>query len=617
MSVAQAVGGQMTGTMTKTKTLPSMGPDEAVKFPLRRLGLVTGAVGLCLVIAASVSIWALTVQAEARSRSAAVESLATHISFEDDMLSDSARLAVVTGDRAWLTRFDNGRARLTNAVSELADTVSDDSVRDELDELRDQSTTLRALDRVALTLASEGRGDEARSLLSSDEYLAAQTAFDADVDAAVAAFEAALADEHTKADALLWVAWLFGILALTTVVIMVILVVRISRQWASAEINRLAGQLAQAEEWMGVAIERSSRGLGVIDPASAAFKYVNARLTELLAKKPHELVEPGAAAEALAETGDGREPLKALTTGNLDDYEIEHLHKSGSEGSLWLRWRLTTLSGGDGGTTNVLADVRDVTARKLREEQVKKDLLEDHDYAELVRALDEDRLVLYQQPIVEISTGATTSFELLLRMDDGHGGLRPPNTFLPIAERRGLSPVIDLWVIRRAAALAARGMPVSVNISGSSIGRPELLSGIQSAMQQPDLDPANIIFEITETAMLTGWDDVEALAKAISEIGAAVALDDFGTGHSGFAYLRHINASWIKIDMEFVQGAITDQRDRDLITAIVRLATSFGARTIGEGVEDQPTLELLKSLGVTHAQGYHLGRPSAIPSAST
>lgn len=594
-----------------------MGQDEAVEFPLKRLILVTATVGLCLIVAAAVAVWALAVQAEAKTRSAAVESLASQISFEDDMLTDSARLAVITGDDTWLTRFDDGRARLAAAVNELAQTAQDTSVHAELDQLRDRSMTLRALDRAALTLESEGRPDAARSLLNSDEYLTAQTAFDEDVDVAVAAFEAALDDEHTRADVLLRVAWLFGILALATVALMVVLVVRISRQWASAEIGRLAGQLAQAEEWMGVAIERSSRGLGVIDPASAAFKYVNARLSELLAKKPHELVEPGAATKALAVTGDGREPLKALITGSLDDYEVEHLHSSGDQGSLWLRWRLTTLSGGDGRAINVLADVRDVTARKLREEQLQKDLLDDENYAELVRALDEDRLVLFQQPIVEISTGATTSFELLLRMDDGRGGLRPPNTFLPIAEQRGLSPMIDLWVIRRAAALAARGMPVSVNISGSSIGRPELLPGIRLAMQQPDLDPANIIFEITETAMLTGWDDVEALAKAISEIGAAVALDDFGTGHSGFAYLRHIHASWIKIDMDFVQGAITDQRDRDLITAIVRLATSFGARTIGEGVEDQPTLELLKSLGVTHAQGYHLGRPSAIPSTTT
>lgn len=594
-----------------------MGHDEAVQFPLRRLVLVTAAVGLCLVIAASVSVWALTVQAEARSRSVAVESLATHISFEDDMLTDSAQLAVSTGDEVWLTRFDDGRARLAAAVNELAETARDPSLRTELDQLLERSTTLRSLDRAALTLESEGRPDEARSLLNGDEYLAAQQAFDTAVHAAVAAFDATLADEHAKADVLLWVAWLFGILALATVALMVILVVRISRQWARAEVNRLAGRLAQAEEWMGVAIERSSRGLGVIDPTSAAFKYVNARLTELLATKPDELVVPGAAMKVLAETEDGRQPLKALATGNLDDYEVEQLHMSAGQGSLWLKWRLTTLAGGDAHSANVLADVRDVTERKLREDQLKKELLEDESYAELVRAIDDDRLVLYQQPIVEISTGATTSFELLLRMDDGHGELRPPNTFLPIVERRGLSPMIDLWVTRRAAALAAQGMPVSVNISCASIGRPELLPGIRAALQHPDLDPANIIFEITETAMLTGWDDVKTLSKAIAELGASLALDDFGTGHSGFSYLRHINAGWIKIDKDFVQGAITDQRDRDLIIAIVGLATSFGARTIGEGVEDQPTLELLKTLGVTHAQGYHLGRPSPIPSAGT
>ena len=594
-----------------------MGQDEAVKFPLRRLILVTAAVGLCFVIASSVSVWAMSMQAETRARSVAAANLATTISYEDDLLTDSARLAVATDDQAWLKRFDEGRGRLTAAIDELAETARDSTVRTELDRLQERSNTLRDLDRKALELQFEGRLDEARSLLDGEDYRAAQAAFDAAVPAAVAAFEAALADEHTQTQVLLWTAWVFRILALAIVALMVFLVVRISRQWASAEVGRLAGRLAQAEEWMGVAIERSSRGLGVIDPASEAFKYVNARLTELLGTDPGELVEPGAATKMLAVTDGGPQSLKALSTKSLDDYEVEHLRKSDSEGSMWLRWRLTALSGGDGGPTNVLADVRDVTARKLREEQVQRDMLADSNYADLVRAIDDDRLVLFQQPIVEISTGATTSFELLIRMDDGHGNLRPPNTFLPVAEQRGLSPMIDLWVIRRAAALAANGMPVSVNISGASIGRSELLPGIRRAMQRPDLDPAKIIFEITETAMLTGWDDVECLAKVINETGASVALDDFGTGHSGFAYLRHIKAGWIKIDKEFVQGAITDQRDRDLIIAIVRLATSFGAHTIGEGVEDQLTLELLKSLGVTHAQGYHLGGPSPIPSAST
>lgn len=594
-----------------------MGQDEAVKFPLRRLVLVTAAVGLCFIIASSVSVWAMSVQAKTSARSVMAANLATNISYEDDLLTDSARLAVATRDAAWLTRFDDGRVRLKAAIDELGETAQDGSVRAELDRLQQRSDTLRGLDRAALELQFEGRGDEARSLLDGEDYRAAQAAFDTAVHAAVSAFEAALADEHTQTRVLLWTAWGFRILALATVVLMVFLVVRISRQWASAEVSRLAGRLAQAEEWMGVAIERSSRGLGVIDPGSESFKYVNARLTELLGTDPGKLVEPGAATKMLAVTADGRQSLRALSTKDLDDYEVEHLRKFDGEGPMWLRWRLTALSGGDGGTTNVLADVRDVTARKLREEQVQKDLLEDSNYADLVRAIDEDRLVLFQQPIVEISTGATTSFELLLRMDDGHGKLRPPNTFLPIAEQRGLSPLIDLWVIRRAAALAANGMPVSVNISGASIGRSELLPGIRMAMERPDLDPAKIIFEITETAMLTGWDDVERLAKVITEMGASVALDDFGTGHSGFAYLRHIKASWIKIDKDFVQGAITDQRDRDLITAIVRLAISFGAHTIGEGVEDQLTLELLKSLGVTHAQGFHLGGPSPIPSAST
>nr|MCH9733370.1 EAL domain-containing protein [Actinomycetes bacterium] len=135
------------------------------------------------------------------------------------------------------------------------------------------------------------------------------------------------------------------------------------------------------------------------------------------------------------------------------------------------------------------------------------------------------------------------------------------------------------------------------------------------ALRIPEFDPAKVIFEITETAAMTGWADGEALVKAIAELGAAVALDDFGTGHSGFSYLKHFPAKWIKIDKEFVWGAANDEHDVELIAAIVGIATSFGARTIAEGVEDQQTLALLKSLGVTHAQGFYVGRPEPIPRA--
>lgn len=591
-----------------------MDHSEAVKFPMRRLLLVTGLAGLFLVVAAAASFWALAVQSEANSRSTAVHDQIARISFEDDALTDSGRLAVLTGDEKWLTRFDEGRARLTAAFEDLAATVDEPGVRAELEEVRDQSVRLRTLDRSVLALEEQGRTDEARSLLNSDEYVTTKAAFDSDVVTALAAFRSAIASEHTHADIFFWISWLFRILALATVALMVVLVVRMSRRWARQETNRLAGQLVEAEQWMGTAIERSRRGIGVIDPAAAAFKQVNARLAELLGKKPTELLEPGSATEVLPETEDGQQPLEALLTGSFDDYEVEQFHRREGQDPLWLRWRLTALSG-EGTSISVLADVVDVTARKLREEQLQEELRQDQSFAELVTAIDEGRLVLYRQPMVEISTGATTSYELLLRMDDGKGGLRTPDTFMPTAEQRGLSLMIDLWVIRQAAALVAGGMPVSVNISGASIGRPELLAGIREALRIPEFDPAKVIFEITETAAMTGWADGEALVKAIAELGAAVALDDFGTGHSGFSYLKHFPAKWIKIDKEFVWGAANDEHDVELIAAIVGIATSFGARTIAEGVEDQQTLALLKSLGVTHAQGFYVGRPEPIPRA--
>lgn len=586
--------------------------EPAAEFPLRRLLLVSGVTGLFMVITASLSFWALTVQSEARARSAAVEGQVDRVVFEDELLTDYATLAALTNDRMWLTRFDDGNARLTAAFDALIQTVDDPRVRAELEQVQDRSVRLRALDQSALALRTAGRPDAAQSLLASDEYIAEKIAYDAGVGEALAEFRAAIDRQQARADTLVRISWVFRILTFATIVLTVVLVVRTLRAWAQRETSRLAGQLAEAEEWMGTAVERSSQGFGVIEPAHAAFKSVNRRLAELLAKSPDELLQPGAVADALS--AEGKESLDALHKGRIEDCQIEHVYERGGE-SRWLRWRLTALSG-DGRSESVLADVTDVTARKQREERLRQELLEDKNFAELVAAIDDGRLVLYRQPVIEISTGATTSFELLIRMDDGNGRLKPPGTFLPVAERRGLSLMIDLWVIRQAAELAARGMPVSVNISGASVGQPELLAGIREALAQSGIDPALLIFEITETAMVNDEAEGEALAKAIAELGASVALDDFGAGHSGFSYLRHFPVKWIKIDMEFVRQATTSRRDRAVISAIVGLATPFGAKTIAEGIEDQETLILVESLGVTHVQGFHLGRPAPIPGAA-
>lgn len=231
-------------------------------------------------------------------------------------------------------------------------------------------------------------------------------------------------------------------------------------------------------------------------------------------------------------------------------------------------------------------------------------------------ALDENRLLLHSQPIVALSSRATTSQELLVRMIGQAGEIIPPGNFLPTAEKYGQIGEIDQWVITQAARVAATGRRVHANLSADSVGRLDLLSQIERELNKADADPANLVFEITETALMGNMEAGKAFTGGINDIGCAVALDDFGTGFGSFTYLQKLDIAYLKIDIEFVRDIVSNTANQHLVLATVNIAKGFGLQTIAEGVEDSETLELLRDYGVDLAQGFHLGRPAPLEPAS-
>jgi EAL domain-containing protein (putative c-di-GMP-specific phosphodiesterase class I) len=226
-------------------------------------------------------------------------------------------------------------------------------------------------------------------------------------------------------------------------------------------------------------------------------------------------------------------------------------------------------------------------------------------------ALDEQRLVLYGQPIVALD-GTPHSEELLLRMIGRDGGVILPGAFLPVAEKYGLIAEIDQWVIGQAIALAATGRRVEANLSADSIGNVELLALIERELRKSGADPGNIVFEITETALMGDVGKGKTFAHGLADLGCGLALDDFGTGFGSFGYLKALPVQFLKIDVDFVRDLASNVANQHLVKAIVGLAQGFGHRTIAEGVEDAETFALLGEYGVDFAQGYHIGRPAPI-----
>jgi EAL domain-containing protein (putative c-di-GMP-specific phosphodiesterase class I) len=229
-------------------------------------------------------------------------------------------------------------------------------------------------------------------------------------------------------------------------------------------------------------------------------------------------------------------------------------------------------------------------------------------------AIAQDRLVLYGQPIVNLASGKTERAELLVRMrtSKGSSDLILPAEFLPAAERFDVIGAIDLWVVLQALELACSGRRVEVNLSGQTISDPEQVDAIERLVKESGAPAENIVFEITESAVAKNMESARRFAERLRALGCAFALDDFGVGFGTFTYLKHLPVDYLKIDIAFVGDLVRDESDRQVVHAIVGVARNFGMKTIAEGVENQETADLLRLIGVDHAQGYWRGRPAPL-----
>jgi len=239
------------------------------------------------------------------------------------------------------------------------------------------------------------------------------------------------------------------------------------------------------------------------------------------------------------------------------------------------------------------------------------------------RALDEDRFVLHGQRIVPVQGDRThAELELLLRMVDVDGSLIPPAAFIPSAERFHLMGRVDRWVVRHAIAwlhsLLERGdaPTVAINLSGQSVGDRSFHSWAIDVFGSAG--PAvckRLILEITETAVITNLADAAQFMGQAQSLGLRTALDDFGAGASSFGYLKKLPLDYLKIDGQFVRDILTDPLDAAAVRCFVDVARVVGLKTIAEFVETEAQLQHLAALGVDFAQGYHVHRPSPLPTA--
>lgn len=236
-------------------------------------------------------------------------------------------------------------------------------------------------------------------------------------------------------------------------------------------------------------------------------------------------------------------------------------------------------------------------------------------------ALDEDRFCLYAQSIAPLQKHKRTGmhFEVLLRLRDESGQILAPSNFIPAAERFGLMPTLDRWVISKSLQTLSQQPghaklidTCSINLSGTSLDDEGLLEFLKSQMQQYGIAPHMLCFEITETSAIGNLSNATRLIQALRAMGCRFALDDFGVGMSSLTYLKQLPVDYLKIDGGFVRGMLQDKGDYAMVEMINRIGQTLGKKTVAEFVESREIAEALMGMGVDYAQGYAIARPKPL-----
>jgi diguanylate cyclase (GGDEF)-like protein len=240
------------------------------------------------------------------------------------------------------------------------------------------------------------------------------------------------------------------------------------------------------------------------------------------------------------------------------------------------------------------------------------------DHHEFTLVAQEIRPVVHRQQRRRNEDAPRRRFELLLRMTAPDGQLVPPMAFIPAAERYGLMPKVDRWVIARAchelAALREGGLPLPtcmVNLSGASASDPQLADYVAECLRESGLSGRHLGVELTETAAVHNLDACSELMTRLRKLGCPIALDDFGSGMSSFSYLRNLPIDYLKIDRAFIRNVASDPIDHAMVETIQRIGGIMGVRTVAEGVESAEVMTALALIGVDFAQGNWVRR--AVP----
>ncbi|MEX2365319.1 MAG: EAL domain-containing protein [Pseudohongiellaceae bacterium] len=231
-------------------------------------------------------------------------------------------------------------------------------------------------------------------------------------------------------------------------------------------------------------------------------------------------------------------------------------------------------------------------------------------------ALDKNSLSLAYQPKYELGSRKIAGMEALLRWNDPDRGYIPPGHFIPIVEGSQLINPLTNWVIQQALSdLSNPGTSkiglrkVAINISSTNLMNPHFYKEVKNLLQQYHVDPDQLEFEITETALMMDFDFCAKQLLKFSDLGIPISLDDFGTGYSSLEYLDKLPFKSVKVDQVFVRHLLNWESKQHIVRATISLAHDLGSMVVAEGIEDRETETMLETMHCDRGQGYFFSRP--------
>ena len=235
------------------------------------------------------------------------------------------------------------------------------------------------------------------------------------------------------------------------------------------------------------------------------------------------------------------------------------------------------------------------------------------------KALEHGLFRLAFQPVQHVASGKIRHYEALIRMLDDEGNIIGPGDFIPVCERMGLIHEIDRYMVREVIKSLStlpqsqNDVALHVNLSGHAFQDPSLFKIIKTEIENKQIDPSRLLFEITETAAVANATQTREMVNKLRELGCRFALDDFGTGFSSFNYVKEFPVDQLKIDGSFIRNLVSDPVDQSLVKSMIDVGKSLKKEVIAEFVEDKETFDLLETYGIDYVQGYYIGKPMPLP----